>query len=114
GYTLALNTGEEDPALGMSYVQFAMQGLKHQLSQGAGGWNVAPGEHLTYYKLVDSILPGVAAGSKEKDFFDGIDTNVPALAARLGSEESKLPYLGGALAEFAKHIDAATGDAKKD
>src|ERR1700733_9202572 len=37
-YTLRLNTGEVDPLLGMSYIQFALLGLKHQLSQGAGGW----------------------------------------------------------------------------
>src|SRR6266571_683156 len=43
-YTVKLNTGEVSPALGMSYVQFAMQGLKHQLSQGAGGWSVEPGD----------------------------------------------------------------------
>jgi len=114
GYTLALNTGEEDPALGMSYVQFAMQGLKHQLSQGAGAWSIAPGQHLTYYKLADSVLPEVPAGTREKDFFDGIDTSVRALPARLGSEQSKVSYLSQALDEFAKLIDEATGEAKKD
>src|SRR5437667_10151536 len=56
-FTVKLNTGEVSPALGMSYVQFAMQGLKHQLSQGAGGWSVEPGDRFTYYKLVDSVLP---------------------------------------------------------
>src|SRR2546430_5164899 len=30
-YTLLLNTGKDDPLLGMSYIQFAMQGLRHQL-----------------------------------------------------------------------------------
>ncbi|PYX86715.1 MAG: GlcNAc-PI de-N-acetylase, partial [Acidobacteria bacterium] len=39
-YTLRLNTGEESPALSMSYIQFAMEGLRHQLSQGAAGWSV--------------------------------------------------------------------------
>ena len=42
-YTVKLNTGEYSPALGMSYAQFAMEGLRHQLSQGAGAWTVDPG-----------------------------------------------------------------------
>src|SRR5579862_6091373 len=33
-WTVKLNTGEEDPLLGMSYFQFAIQGLRHQKSQG--------------------------------------------------------------------------------
>src|SRR5262249_54246756 len=50
-YTLKLNTGTVDPVLGESYIQFAMKGLKHQLSQGAGGWSVEPGDRFTFYKL---------------------------------------------------------------
>ncbi len=34
-YTVKLSTGDDDPVLGTSYAQFAMAGLKHQLSQGA-------------------------------------------------------------------------------
>ena len=56
-YTIRLNTGHVNPLLGMSYIQFAMEGLRHQLSQGAGGWTVDPGDRYTYYKLVDSVLP---------------------------------------------------------
>ena len=56
-YTIRLNTGQVNPVLGMSYIQFAMEGLRHQLSQGAGGWSVEPGDRYTYYKLVDSVLP---------------------------------------------------------
>src|SRR6266513_540244 len=33
-YTVQLNTGEEDPVLGMSYVQFAVEGLKPRQSHG--------------------------------------------------------------------------------
>ena len=56
-YTVKLNTGQKNPLLGMSPIQFAMEGLRHQLSQGAGGWTVDPGDRYTYYKLIDSILP---------------------------------------------------------
>src|SRR6266481_1302322 len=74
-YTVKLNTGVMNPALGMSYVQFAMEGLRHQLSQGAGGWTVEPGDRFTYYKLVDSVLPPATdKDGHEKDFFDGLDT----------------------------------------
>src|SRR6266481_7448706 len=39
-YTVRLNTGVNDPVLGTSYIQFAMKGLRHQLSQGSGSWTV--------------------------------------------------------------------------
>ena len=75
-YTIRLNTGHVDPLLGMSYIQFAMEGLRHQLSQGAGGWTVEPGDRYTFYKLVDSVLPPATdKDGHEKDFFDGIDTS---------------------------------------
>jgi LmbE family N-acetylglucosaminyl deacetylase len=105
-HTLALDTGTVDPLLGMSYVQYAMQGLKHQLSQGAGAWNVSAGQHFSYYTLVDSILP--ASGHTELDFFDGIDTSLPGLAARLGNEEASVPFLRPGLMEMAKDIQKAT------
>ncbi|MGH9528407.1 MAG: PIG-L family deacetylase, partial [Terriglobales bacterium] len=61
-YTVRLNTGEFDPALGMSYAQFAMEGLRHQLSQGAGMWSIGTGPRYSYYKLVDSVLPKSTSG----------------------------------------------------
>jgi LmbE family N-acetylglucosaminyl deacetylase len=93
-WTVKLNTGELNADLGVSYVQFAMQGLRHQLSQGSGNWTVDPGDRFTFYKLVDSIAPAkLDKDGHEKDFFDGIDTTLPALAARLGTEEAKVPQL---------------------
>jgi LmbE family N-acetylglucosaminyl deacetylase len=113
-YTIAFDTGAQDTALGMSYVQFAMQGLKHQLSQGAGAWSVDPGPHLTRYKLIDSILPALKPGEHEKDFFDGIDTSLPGLADRLGEDQKKVPWLKPGLVEVAKDIEEATEAEKKD
>lgn len=107
-YTLALDTGATDPALGMSYVQFAMQGLKHQLSQGAGAWNVPPGPHVSYYRLVDSVLAPLPAGIHEKDFFDGIDTSLEGLASRLDDEERKAPFLRPALKGLQQNVNDAT------
>jgi LmbE family N-acetylglucosaminyl deacetylase len=105
-YTVKLNIGEYSPLLGMSYTQFALEGLAHQTSQGTGGIRVPPGPRYTYYKLTDSTLPKPTG--HEQDFFDGMDTSLVGLAARLGAEESKVPFLRPALESLQKHIDAAS------
>ena len=112
-YTVVFDTGAVDPALGMSYVQFAIQGLRHELSQGVGYWHIEPGQHLDYYKLIDSVLPPMPAGAHEKDFFDGIDTQVPALADRLGSEQAKVPQLKSELEAFQDRVEKASDEARK-
>jgi LmbE family N-acetylglucosaminyl deacetylase len=107
-YTLKLATGEKDSLLGMTYAQFAMEGLKHQLSQGAGGWSIDGGPHYSFYRLVDSVLPPTAGkDGHEKDFFDGIDTTLPGLAARLGKDEAKAPYLRGELEKLQVDVEKA-------
>jgi LmbE family N-acetylglucosaminyl deacetylase len=116
-YTLRLNTGVADPVLGTSYVQFAMKGLRHQLSQGSGSWTVEPGDRFTYYKLVDSVVESPRDKDKdghEQSFFDGIDTTLPGLAARLGEEEKKVPWLRGDLESVQRHIEEAAAAAEKD
>ncbi len=91
-WTIRLNTGVRSPELGMSYVQFAMQGLRHQMSQGAANWTVDDGDRFTFYKLVDTVLPAtVDKNGHEQSFFDGIDTSLPGLAARLGTEGASVP-----------------------
>jgi LmbE family N-acetylglucosaminyl deacetylase len=122
GYTLALDTSVVDPALGMSYQQFAMQGLRHQLSQGAADFTMRTDLH--YYRLVDSTLSpqaktargsgGGTSDAREQDFFDGIDTALPALAERLGGEETKLPQLKQQLAEIAAYVAEADKLADRD
>jgi hypothetical protein len=108
-YTVKLNTGEPNPRLGMSYAQFAVEGLRHQLSQGVGAFSVDPGPRYTYYKLVDSVLPPATdKDGHEQNFFDGIDTTLPGLASRLGAEESKAPWLRPELADIANHVQDAS------
>jgi LmbE family N-acetylglucosaminyl deacetylase len=108
-WTVKLNTGQAIPDLGMSYVQFAVQGLRHQLSQGAASWNVEPGDRFTFYKLADSVAPPhLDKNGHEKDFFDGIDTSLPALASRLGSEETAVPHLREQLQDAARQIAEAS------
>ena len=114
-YTVKLNVGEQNARLGMSYIQFALEGLRHQLSQGAGGWSVDPGPRYTYYKLVDSVLPSTTdKDGHEQGFFDGIDTSLPGLASRLGAEQSKAPFLRPALVEIANDVQDATQRSEKE
>lgn len=107
-YTLALDSGAYSPVLGMSFVQYAMQGLRHQLSQGAGEWQLSARPHVSYYKLVDSVLPMPRERAREHDFFDGIDTTLPGLAARIGDEETKVAFLRPALVAIKERVDEAT------
>src|SRR5271157_1575132 len=108
-WNVELDTSQDDPLLGESYVKFAWKGLQHQLSQGAGGWTLSEGRRTSYYKLIDSDLPGTpVSATHEKDFFDGIDTSLPALASRLGLDSKKIPWLRSQLEEVAKSVDEAS------
>jgi len=112
-WTIRLNSGEHSPELGESYVQFAMEGLRHQLSQGAANWTVDPGDRFTFYRLVDSVVPSAAGkDGHEKNFSDGIDTTLPALAGLLGPEEKNIPGLRADLEAIAKQIAEAASAAK--
>jgi LmbE family N-acetylglucosaminyl deacetylase len=112
-WTVRMNTGEPNADLGGSYVQFAMQGLRHQLSQGSANWTVEPGDRFTFYKLVDSVtLPKLDKDGHEKNFFDDLDTTLAALAN--GIEESKVPKLGYELQQIAIRIAKATDDANRN
>jgi LmbE family N-acetylglucosaminyl deacetylase len=108
-WTVKLNTGEPSKDLDGSYVQFAMKGLRHQLSQGAANWTVDAGDRFTFYKLVDSVEPAkLDKDGHEKDFFSGIDTSLPGLASILGSEQSQLPNLQHELGEIAAKVSQAS------
>ncbi len=112
-WTLKLNSGEKSDALGMSYVQFAMKGLRHQESQGAANWTVDDGDRFTFYRLVDSAIPPtVGKDGHEKSFFDGIDTTWTGLAASLGTDEKKVPRLRQQVIEIAKRVSEASAAAK--
>jgi LmbE family N-acetylglucosaminyl deacetylase len=108
-WNVELETSQVDPLLGESYVQFAWKGLQHQLSQGAGTWHLTEGRRTSYYKLIDSVLPGAPVSDKhEKDFFDGIDTSLPSLWFRLGSDRDKNAWLRVDLDWIQHTIDDAT------
>ena len=104
-YTVRLNTGKEDPALGESYVQFAIEGLRHQQSQALGGVSVPKGDRFAHYKLVDSVVESPKdSNGHEQDFFDGLDATLPGLASRLGNEEKKVPWLREQLSRIQQRI----------
>ncbi len=108
-WNVELETSQDDPLLGESYVKFAWKGLQHQLSQGAGGWTLSEGRRTSYYKLIDSALPGTpVSANHEKDFFEGIDTSLPALASRLGPDIARAPWLRSQLEEITKSVDEAS------
>jgi LmbE family N-acetylglucosaminyl deacetylase len=112
-WTLKLNTGEKSADLGMGYVQFAMEGLRHQKSQGAANWTIDPGDRFTFYRLVDSVVPStVGKDGHEKSFFDGIDTTWPGLAAKLGVDEAKVGWLRKVLASVADGVGKAKEEAR--
>jgi LmbE family N-acetylglucosaminyl deacetylase len=114
-YTVKLNTGELDPVLGTSYIQFAVAGLRHQQSQGLSGISLPSGPRYSFYRLVDSVLPPTAdQDGHEANFFDGIDTSLPGLAARLGDEEKKVPWLRPALVEMAERLEQAEAARAQD
>lgn len=109
---IKLDIGIYAPLLGMSYTQFAVEGLAHQTSQGTGGFRVPPGHRYTYYTRLDSTLPKQELKNEESDFLDGIDTSLPGLAARLGADQSKASFLLPALKQMAKDVDEAVQAAK--
>ena len=105
-WTLRLNTGEYSQTLGMSYVQFAVQGLRHQMSQGAANWSVPAGDRFTFYRLVDSVLPPtLGKDGHEKDFFDGVPTKLSQLYT---PKESSGSHLNQTLSEVAAAVAAAS------
>lgn len=105
--TLSFDVGTYSPLLGMSFTQFAVEGLAHQTSQGTGGFRLPPGHRFTYYKRIDSVLPASELKDEEQDFFDGIDVTLPGLARRLGADESKVPFLRPALEDINKDVAEA-------
>jgi LmbE family N-acetylglucosaminyl deacetylase len=114
-YTVILETTQDSAALGMNYQQFAMQGLKHQISQGAGQYTLPSGKRFTRYKLIDSVLPNTLdASGHERDFFDGIDTSVAGLSKRLGADAHRSEHLTGMFRDLQAKLDAAAESSKSD
>jgi len=83
-WTVRVDTGQYSPWLGDSFENVAREGLSFQRSQNSGRLVRAAGSTFGYYKRMDR---GAKAGVKERGFFDGIDTSMPALFTMLGRPE---------------------------
>jgi LmbE family N-acetylglucosaminyl deacetylase len=113
-YTVKINTGEVDPVLGMSYAQFAIEGLKHQQSQGLGDISIPSGPRYAFYKLADSALPKTMdANGHEKDLFDGIDTSLQGLASNPSEIAEQVPWLSSALKKVSE-LDSSNVNSLSD
>src|SRR5262249_58708494 len=98
-------TGESDPALGMSYAQFAIQGLRHQESQGLADISIPSGPRYSFYKLADSVLLKTTdEKGHEKDLFDGIDTSLAGLSRLLHDHHQDVPWLSPLLKKISGRV----------
>lgn len=79
-WTVEIDPGRYEPALGESYQTFARLGLSFQRSQNGGRFVPQRGSTPAYYTRVASL---VDAPAKETSFFDGIDTSYAALPRML-------------------------------
>src|SRR5262249_37338034 len=80
-FNVGIDPGVYSPWLGESYENLARTGLSFQRSQTSGRLVAAQGPVVERYKRVASA---VGAPDREKSFFDGIDTSLPALFKTLG------------------------------
>jgi LmbE family N-acetylglucosaminyl deacetylase len=73
-WTLTIDPGRYDPALGQSYQNLARLGLGFQRSQNGGRVALQPGSAPAYFTRLDT-----KDAAKESSFFDGLDTTFAAL-----------------------------------
>jgi LmbE family N-acetylglucosaminyl deacetylase len=115
-YTVEIDKSMEDPLLGTDYQHFALNGLRHQLSQGAGMWNLPAGRRYTSkYRLVDQYPDAAPANAKQDDFFTGIDTSLSGLFERLDpSDQGRIPDFHSKLQKIESKIEDASRAAESD
>ena len=80
--------GENSPVLGMSYVQFARQGLALQKTQIGQGVRLAPAGafNVSYHRYGSRV----ETSESEKSFFDGIDVTLEGIATLAPSAQGWL------------------------
>lgn len=79
---LTIEEGQRDPLLGQTYFQISRRGLGEQRSQHEGPNVPLAGEASSPYHRYASRVP---VQPDEQNFFDGIDTSLPGLAALAGA-----------------------------
>jgi LmbE family N-acetylglucosaminyl deacetylase len=78
-------TGMYDPVLGSSYLQIARRGWSLQKSQNGGGGTPLSGPATVLYHRFGSR---VAAGERERSFFDGVDVSLAGIADLAQGQDS--------------------------
>ncbi len=121
-WTVIEDVGAYDPLLGLSYAQLAWQGLSHQRTQGVGQVQPDPGSRPDYYRRIDGTPAAAvldAAGkveapyhegqssAVEPGFFDGVDTSLSGITARLGPDEKSVPFLRPGMISFREAVAGA-------
>jgi hypothetical protein len=98
---VAVQTGDFDPLLGMSWNQFGALARMAHLCQGMGQLASRPGPAQAGYVLVN----GTPSGDSEKDILDGIDFSLSRLTRFAQGQEAAVPFL-------AADLDAIVGHAR--
>jgi LmbE family N-acetylglucosaminyl deacetylase len=93
---LEIQEGVVDPAVGLTYLQIAREGLGYQRSQNGGGAIPQAAPFTTAYHRYGSRI---SAAEHEKSFFDGIDVSLAGIAD-LAKGDTK--FLKDGLAEISK------------
>ena len=86
--------------------EVAINGLRHQMSQGAGNWKGPIPPAYRSYRLVETAK-GISVPAHETDFFAGIDTSLPALADRFPFSTNRYIDLKKTLQEIADCVKRA-------
>lgn len=100
-------TGTQDPLLGVSYAQFAREGLGFQRSQNGGASIPPSGEMFSKYHRFGSV---VEAEDRESSLFDGIDTSLPGIASLVKNDHEtwlrpRLVEINGFVEQAMKEFD---------
>jgi LmbE family N-acetylglucosaminyl deacetylase len=99
---VVVHEGEESPALGMTYVQFARKGLALQKTQIGEGVRLASAGvfDVNYHRYGSRVK----AGDKEQSFFDGVDVTLEGIATLAPSDAE---WLSPALKAIDEHAAQA-------
>jgi LmbE family N-acetylglucosaminyl deacetylase len=94
---VVVRTGDYDPLLGMSWLEYGLLSRRAHRCQGASQLTPRPADGLSYYALVDAE-PAVEGA--ETDVLQGIDLTLTGLARFVKGQESRAPHLAEALSDI--------------
>jgi LmbE family N-acetylglucosaminyl deacetylase len=104
--TVVIDTGVFDPVLGRSYYQMGQEARANHRCQSMSQLRGLPGERLSRWQPVDSVLP---TSDTERDLFDGVETGLDRFKDFVRGEQDAAFFLSG-LEALKSHV-AAAGDA---